>query len=257
MTLNVINEKEKTFKDESFIPKSQKRLRSGSFYDGKTFHVKRKNYVEKRSKRKINICDLSEEVLFEILIHVTADELLYTSETCWKLYEICNSEYLWKHRCKNDFKLETKWAKYSYRYLYEMIFKSKVVCNYLTPLSHLKSLIVWYLIDPHAPCKNAECLTVNNAKLIWGITQKEYIDKTNISTYRDIVNNTCSWRRLHNALLEKYGGIIPMQNYVLRRCLRLRKTLDRRFNYFLNECQRFHCCYRTLYLGDGNIGWIR
>lgn len=258
MTANM-NEKEKKMKEEkNKIRERKKRKSSSSFYARKKNRVKRKKYFHETRERKIELCDLSEEVLIAILEHVSAPGLVNTSKTCWLFHRVCHTDSLWKHRCKNDFNLETKWTEFSYLYLYEMFFKAATLRddqNFFKPVSQLKtSVIVWYLTNPLPPCHVVGHLTASQVKSIWGITEEEleemYFDDT---VDRPEIFPLChyEWSRLYTVFLKKHGGIIPMQNYVLKRCYRNRQALEEHYKLSLHASRR-QKWYQ--YLEDQDVG---
>lgn len=52
------------------------------------------------TENKIELCDLSEEVLILILENVSSPGLINMSKTSWLFHRLCKTDTLWKHRCK-------------------------------------------------------------------------------------------------------------------------------------------------------------
>ncbi|XP_066928351.1 uncharacterized protein [Clytia hemisphaerica] len=217
---------------------------------------KKKKYTVNESR--IELTDLSEEVLIAILEHVPATGLVSMSKTSWLFHRICHTDTLWKHRCKIDFNLQTKWAEFSHLYLYEMFFKANTLRddqNFFKPVSQLKtSVIVWYLTNPSPPCHVVGHLTASQVKSIWSITEEEleemYFDD---SEDRPDMFPLChyDWSRLYQVFLRKHGGVIPMQNYVLKRCFRNRVALEDHYKLSLHASRR-QKWYQ--YLEDRDVG---
>jgi len=222
---------------------------------------KDKNIVEETlniTENKIELCDLSEEVLILILENVSSPGLINMSKTSWLFHRLCKTDTLWKHRCKIDFNLSTKWVEFSYLYLYEMFFKAATLRddqNFFKPVSQLKtSVIVWYLVNPIPPCHVVGHLTASQVKSIWGITEEEleemYFDD---SEDRPEIFPLChyDWSRLYQVFVRKHGGIKPMQNYVLKRCFRNRQALEEHYKLSLHASRR-QKWYK--YLEDRDVG---
>lgn len=236
-----------------------KRSRCNSTMTRKKFRSKkRKSNSTCSSYPQIELSDLSEEVLIAILEHVSAPGLVNISKTSWLFHRICHTDALWKHRCKVDFNLQTKWPEFSYLYLYEMFYKANTLRddqNFFKPVSQLKtSVIVWYLTNPVPPCHVVGHLTASQVKSIWSITEEEleetYFDDTED---RPEIFPLChyEWGRLYQVFLRKHGGVIPMQNYVLKRCFRNRVALEEHYKLSLHASRR-QKWYQ--YLEDRDVG---
>lgn len=62
------------------------------------------NTSSNNTNNRIELSDLSEEVLIAILEHVSAPGLVSVSKTSWLFHRICHTDTLWKHRCRvSDF----------------------------------------------------------------------------------------------------------------------------------------------------------
>ena len=59
------------------------------------------------------------------------------------------------------------------------------------------------------------------------------------------------WSRLYQVFLKKHGGVIPMQNYVLKRCYRNRQALEEHYKLSLHASRR-QKWYQ--YLEDRDVG---
>ena len=59
------------------------------------------------------------------------------------------------------------------------------------------------------------------------------------------------WSRLYQLFLRKHGGVIPMQNYVLKRCFRNRVALEEHYKLSLHASRR-QKWYQ--YLEDRDVG---
>ncbi|XP_065656757.1 uncharacterized protein LOC136082122 [Hydra vulgaris] len=203
--------------------------------------VKRKNYIYKKQKRKIGLGNLSEDVLIIIFKHVSAFGLINTSKTCWFFHRVCYTELLWQHRCKIDFNLETKWVNSTYLYLYEMFFKANVMRNFtanfqlILPYKRMKSIIVWYLINPDAPFIDVLWCTEKEAILTWKVTEKDLIEI--YSEKKVTINETIcySWNSMYELSLKKHGGVVEFQKHVLKRCYRNRKVVEKQYKLFVDE----------------------
>ncbi|XP_057293400.1 uncharacterized protein LOC130622024 [Hydractinia symbiolongicarpus] len=236
--------------------RSKRARTSSSFTRRKT--KKRRKSLSTVNEIKIELSELSEEVLMAILEHVPAPGLVNMSKTCWLFNRLCHTDSLWKHRCKIDFNLQTKWAEFSYLYLYEMFFKANTLRddqNFFKPVSQLKtSVIVWYLTNPIPPCHVVGHLTASQVKSIWGVTEDEleemYFDD---AEDRPEIFPLChyEWGRLYQVFLKKHGGVIPMQNYVLKRCYRNRQALEEHYKLSLHASRR-QKWYQ--YLEDRDVG---
>ncbi|XP_032233478.1 uncharacterized protein LOC5508792 [Nematostella vectensis] len=192
---------------------------------------------------------LSEEVLVVILEYLDFKTLITLSKTCRLFHRLCLSDLIWRHRCKADFDLVTRWPEYSYIYLYEMFYKAEVLKNdhnFFRPVSQLKtSVIVWYLLNSEPPSHSVSHLTPSQAKSIWGLTD-ECLESHYEETQQDRDDNQeadypssyYEWSSLYKIFVKKHGGIVPMQNYVLKRCLRNRQALEEHYQLSLHSSRQ-------------------
>ncbi|XP_031562606.1 uncharacterized protein LOC116298338 [Actinia tenebrosa] len=192
---------------------------------------------------------LSEEVLVLILEYLDFRSLITLSKTCRLFHRLCLSDLIWRHRCKVDFGLYVKWVEYSYLYLYEMFYKAEILKNdhnFFRPVSQLKtSVIVWYLLSSEPPSHSVSHLTPSQAKSIWGLTDKclethyeESQQDHDDHQEADYPSSYYEWRTLYKIFVKKHGGIIPMQNYVLKRCLRNRQALEEHYQLSLHSSRQ-------------------
>lgn len=54
----------------------------------------------------------------------------------------------------------------------------------------------------------------------------------------DYPSSYYEWRTLYKIFVKKHGGIIPMQNYVLKRCLRNRQALEEHYQLSLHSSRQ-------------------
>ena len=110
MTANMSQKERKNKEEKPRIRERKKRKSSSTFFNRRKYRVKRRKNNNTYNnteivERKIELCDLSEEVLIAILEHVSAPGLINTSKTCSLFHRLCHTDSLWKHRCKVKFNL--------------------------------------------------------------------------------------------------------------------------------------------------------
>lgn len=190
---------------------------------------------------------LSEEVLVLILEYLDFRSLVMMGKTCRLFHRLCLSDLIWRHRCRVDFGLATRWSEYTFIYLYEMFYKAEVLKNdhnFFRPVSQLKtSVIVWYLLNPVPPSQSVSHLTASQAKSIWGLTDEELESNYHESDrgrdiHEDFPSNYYEWTSLYKLFVRKHGGIRQMQTYVLKRCLRNRQALEEHFQLSLHSSRQ-------------------
>eukprot|EP00794_Sanderia_malayensis_P003138 gene3138-3606_t len=209
-------------------------------------------------ERTLQLTDLSEEVLLLILERVPAFGLINLSKTSSQFHRLCLMDTIWKQRCKIDFNMHARWPEFSFLYLYEMFYKADALRydqNFFKPVSQLKtSVIVWYLMNPEPPCHVVSHLTASQVKSIWGITEEELEDMYfDDSEDRPDMFPLChyEWTKLYTVFMKKHGGLLSMQNYVLKRCLRNRQALEEHYRLSLHTSRR-QKWYQ--YLEDRDVG---
>lgn len=77
-----------------------KRSRCNSTNSRKKSKIKKKKTCNSNNEQKIELSELSEEVLIAILEHVSAPGLINMSKTSWLFHRLCHTDTLWRHRCK-------------------------------------------------------------------------------------------------------------------------------------------------------------
>lgn len=164
--------------------------------------------------------------------------------TCKKFHLLFKSKFLWTLKLKYDYDIVYNDSTLNSTRLYELFYMAQVLrfeqLQY-KPVSHIKvSLLVWYLIFKAAPTSFVKVLTLSQAKNIWGLNfediKNHHINYPNVYDY--FINTPrfthyYLWSSLYDAYLSKHGSIFKMQESIIKRCLRSKKSLENEFKIYI------------------------